>query len=531
MRRFIFSLLLVLLTYSLPFPGHTLIADTVQASVGDQPVGSKQKHATKKSAPAGTMPKPEQASTPSSVSPTYAGVPARVARVRDDGPCDPACSEWIAIDGPLDAKAAQRLGELIKVLDGQKLPIFLNSPGGNFDAALEMGSMIRSHGLATAIGEVKFTFCEPGQDCSKYLPPAIPLRGRVRRFGKCDRECLFVLAGGVKRWDVAAVSTLVAPMSSLVTGEPGKFAARRASSYLRAMGVSADVLKPAPGGPSGEPVWLSDADRHKLGFGNKAALPVVLADSRSCKTSAPLPNCVRRTPRVAPSPGAKAVVARMRAVEGCEPRCPEWIMVRGRITPQTSRQFAAVLGTLDQKDRAPIILDSPGGDLDAAIEMGRMIRAKTFTTAVAGNLLLDCDPQEKSCSRGRSAAQPYRAYLLSSARCDGECLFVLAGGTKRFTNWLSSAELPPMSSFTTRRKGVTPAAVIGRYLEDMSLSPRLAQLLIAANSVPTRLSRQDITNYRLGNFFESDPDLLSDPARCKWNAFPQNWIFRADDDD
>ncbi len=56
----------------------------------------------------------------------------------------------------------------------------------------------------------------------------------------------------------------------------------------------------------------------------------------------------------------------------CEPLCPEWISLSGMIMPETPSKLRKVLKQLGAR-RLPIVIDSNGGAVDAAMEMGRMI--------------------------------------------------------------------------------------------------------------------------------------------------------------
>jgi len=96
------------------------------------------------------------------------------------------------------------------------------------------------------------------------------------------------------------------------------------------------------------------------------------------------------------------------------------------------------------------VLDSRGGDLDATLEIGRMIRSKGLVTIVGTSEVLGCEPRDKVCNKNRPATQPYTVFTYSPGDCSGACLFVLAAGTQRAGYWISGAELPPPEFFPTR---------------------------------------------------------------------------------
>ncbi|MBW6423074.1 hypothetical protein KX729_16570 [Rhizobium sp. XQZ8] len=115
----------------------------------------------------------------------------------------------------------------------------------------------------------------------------------------------------------------------------------------------------------------------------------------------------------------------------CSDTCPEWISAEGQITSATPALLKKVLKAIG-KQKMPVVLNSPGGDVDAAYKMGRMIRKAGLETTVGHTWLNDCPPQDKRCKAGigkdgRSTgySHPFRA------GCFSACPLVLAGGTVR----------------------------------------------------------------------------------------------------
>ncbi|RUW99710.1 hypothetical protein EOA27_35240, partial [Mesorhizobium sp. M2A.F.Ca.ET.037.01.1.1] len=76
--------------------------------------------------------------------------------------CEPNCPEWISAEGTIEAGTPALFRRLLKTLDGRQLPIVVNSPGGNVDAALQLGRMIRKNKLDIAVGITEFSGCSPG---------------------------------------------------------------------------------------------------------------------------------------------------------------------------------------------------------------------------------------------------------------------------------------------------------------------------------------------------------------------------------
>lgn len=108
----------------------------------------------------------------------------------------------------------------------------------------------------------------------------------------------------------------------------------------------------------------------------------------------------------------------------CQPACPEWISVEGRIAPGAGATFARIVADLDGR-RLPVLISSPGGSLPDAIAMGKLIRDKRLAVAVARTLIVNCATRAPACpgAKGRS--------LAGGARCASACVLVLAGGVER----------------------------------------------------------------------------------------------------
>jgi hypothetical protein len=114
----------------------------------------------------------------------------------------------------------------------------------------------------------------------------------------------------------------------------------------------------------------------------------------------------------------------------CEPICPEWIWAEGDIRSDTATRLKKFLKTLGDR-KLPVIIQSPGGDLDAAFAMGRMIRAKGLDVAVGYTRFVSCAPRQKDCEAGKMGG--YIGIAASGfAYCNSACPMVLAGGVKRF---------------------------------------------------------------------------------------------------
>ncbi len=108
----------------------------------------------------------------------------------------------------------------------------------------------------------------------------------------------------------------------------------------------------------------------------------------------------------------------------CQPNCPEWLSVEGRIAPGSARAFADAIANLKGR-RLPILIHSPGGSVPDAAAMGELIRAKGLAVAVARTLIANCRDAAPKCPDGPGKA------ITGGAICASACVLVLAGGVER----------------------------------------------------------------------------------------------------
>jgi len=113
----------------------------------------------------------------------------------------------------------------------------------------------------------------------------------------------------------------------------------------------------------------------------------------------------------------------------CQPKCPEWISAEGRITSDTPKKLKKLLESLANR-RLPIILSSPGGDVDGAVATGRLIRKAGLDVAVGQTTFTSCGPDEKECDADKNGG--YVGIPMDGwGFCESACPFVLSGGNTR----------------------------------------------------------------------------------------------------
>jgi hypothetical protein len=160
----------------------------------------------------------------------------------------------VYLDGRIDAGAPARLAQALEGVDG-RIAIWLNSPGGNLFAGMQLGRVIRKHGASTHIID------------SRTLLP-----------GECYSACSVAFLGGVYRFNdngarygVHRASLRGGPKTGDSDLDQNLSSAIRA--YVREMGVDARLvdlwLKARPD----EMYVLSEREARVLGVVNNGRQP------------------------------------------------------------------------------------------------------------------------------------------------------------------------------------------------------------------------------------------------------------------
>lgn len=150
-------------------------------------------------------------------------------------------------------------------------------------------------------------------------------------------------------------------------------------------------------------------------------------------------------------PPMRFVVVRSSSL-GCEPFCPEWISAEGAITPATPAAFKKFLKKLGDK-RLPVIVTSPGGRVEAALELGRILRARKHDIGVGLTRFVECAPEQKGCQLDRARKGIYRGALYSAgAYCASACSMMFAGGVRRHVGQWAYMGVHQVTSYVTQQK-------------------------------------------------------------------------------
>ncbi|ANN61662.1 hypothetical protein A9174_23730 [Mesorhizobium loti NZP2037] len=494
--------------------------------------------------------------------------PMRFAVVRSNAPgCEPNCPEWVSAEGTIAAGTPSLFKRTLKTLKGRQLPVVVSSPGGNVDAALALGRMIRKAKLDIAVGVTVFTGCQPGaKNCSDNKGKGAGYFGMAFDDGAmCNSACPLMFSGGIRRvvGDFAylgvhqitttykrekllyrttyrivngkkkVINTKVVSRKnagSYKTYEMSKTVEKTLSAYLREMGIGDGVLEMMKATPASDirQIALDDMLAMKLVTSRDAA--DLLTSAGLCAPQQPAANC-----REIPSPANNATPSaaatgtpgdvvpagpetakagtdmRFVVVRGsnplCNPDCPEWISAEGVITSQTPQKLRQLLATLGDR-RLPVVISSRGGDLSGALAAGRLIHERRLDVTVGRTDFVDCDPGAWNCLAKEGA---YAGLSIDAGvECDTACALMLAGGARRLVGPQARLSLYPMGQ----------KQMVKAYLEEMAIGPALIKA-IAGRSAERRLEPDIMLKAGLTTGPQS-VDALTGATICKAVPRPDN---------
>lgn len=133
----------------------------------------------------------------------------------------------------------------------------------------------------------------------------------------------------------------------------------------------------------------------------------------------------------------------------CEPLCPEWIAADGEITHSTAKEFKAFLKKTGDRN-LPLLINSSGGHVDQAMEMGKIIRERKMTVEVARTGYLGCSPRDKTCEPEHKDGVRHGYANTIGAFCNSACPLVLAGGVKRVGSPVSVIGVHQITTLTEK---------------------------------------------------------------------------------
>ena len=174
-------------------------------------------------------------------------------------------------------------------------------------------------------------------------------------------------------------------------------------------------------------------------------------------------------PRGAPPMRFVRVVS---ADPACQPNCPEWLSVEGRIEPGAARAFADAVERLKGR-RLPILIHSPGGSVADAAAMGELIRAKGLAVAVARTLITNCPEAAPKCPDGPGKA------ITGGATCASACVLVLAGGVERLAGPVPLIGVHQITTLIRETEGVAHLKSTRKLYEQRGVDAEVMAYLAA----------------------------------------------------
>jgi hypothetical protein len=508
-----------------------------------------------------------------------AGPPMTFAIVRNAVTgCEPNCPQWISAEGQIMPGSAGQFRKILKQAGKLRLPVVITSPGGDVEAALAIGQMIRERKMDVLVGWTLFTGCNPSVKTCKLPKEQKGVFAGIAMTNRayCFSACPFILASGQKRvlgsGAVLGVHEITTqPITQrirynetyrMVNGKKkvlsrkvvsrkniiGKMTTKlskpfdkKLRNYLNTMGVSLTMLDLLHLAPPSSIHNLTTEEMNSTRLVTATGYAADLLSNSLCKTTPPADNCkveknfvvALAQPPLQPkefSPGRSTSGADMTfaivrsSFAGCEPLCAEWIFAEGKITAGTPALFKKALANTGRR-RLPVVVRSDGGDALAAMALGRMIRARKLDVTVATTLFAGCPVDRTECRSGQDKRGRYRGTFASiKDYCNSACTLILAAGkTRKAELWstvgvqrLASADDKILKASTVKKPGDDLHSKLGAYLDEMGIS---RELLATMDKVPAGgLKNLNFTELKALKLVTGPPFVARDAADAPCQA-------------
>jgi hypothetical protein len=498
--------------------------------------------------------KPDQ---PAIEKPIYEA-PMRVVIVRNSSSaCEPNCPEWIAAEGEINDATPALFRNVFRQMGKTRLPVIIRSPGGSINAALIIGQMIRDRKMTVAVGRTVFSSCSPAaRTCELPAESKGIYEGYIdddQAF--CNSACPMVLSGGVARFSSNVTSIgLHEPKTTwtrqqvryrdyyrIVNGRKkitkhevlsrktvydkttyglDKALRRTLTDYYTLMGVDIAILDESVRAKYQDLYFLPEDMKSKLNLRTTSERASYLGNAKLCgsgTTSAvcvedssrdPAKVAVRRLLDVGISPNAPGMEFSLAGLEGvdCAVTCPKWIAAQGVITSKTASDFSAFQAILGGRDLT-VILNSPGGDALAAINLGRMIRKAGFDTAIGHTRFTETGGAYAVSRKPRSAGIDHEAI------CNGVCALAFAGGMQRHVDDHTHMKVHNPALYGD---GETPSlsVTMNQHFLQMGVKPdMMADMHKLRGKDAKAMSRTDLLDTALGTDVQDVTDIRW-PGKC-----------------
>lgn len=245
----------------------------------------------------------------------------------------------------------------------------------------------------------------------------------------------------------------------------------------------------------------------------------------------------------------------------CEPNCPEWIYGEGQIVAGTPAAFRKALKEAGDR-KLPLLIVSPGGNVMAALEMGRLVRKLGIDVEVSATRFIACSPRQDDCApNGPDKGQYLGIAFSAGAFCWSACPLILAAGEHRYSSQWAHTGVHQITTVYARervyfkeryrvingKKKVISRKVIKRknagtqsstklpkatrkallsYFKDMGIKKQLLDDMLS--TPPDKIRRLEPAEMlELGLISElTSSDTLADPERCVEREKPGHCVIR-----
>jgi len=149
----------------------------------------------------------------------------------------------------------------------------------------------------------------------------------------------------------------------------------------------------------------------------------------------------------------------------CGPGCDHWIAVEGTVDHGAAARIARFLRAVKDKDR-PIYFHSPGGVVEPAYEIGRLLRSRKVVARVGRTIATGCasgTQVDDACLKLKTSGAEVEAEISTyHAMCNSACSYLFLGATTREV--APDAALAVHSSkLTLVVRGHPPPAVVADF--------------------------------------------------------------------
>ncbi len=119
----------------------------------------------------------------------------------------------------------------------------------------------------------------------------------------------------------------------------------------------------------------------------------------------------------------------------CGPGCREWIAADGVIDPAAEPRLWELLRKLGNDRKPPVYFHSRGGSVTAALQIGRLMRARGLTVGVGRTVPATCNrdnPDDAACEALKRSGRELAAALdIAAGFCASSCSYTILGGAVR----------------------------------------------------------------------------------------------------